>query len=79
MIITLDYDETEITEYSDCNTAIGIAIILKYEPLTAIGARNEQLWIGDYDSTYEKMTDKEKALMEKMDWFEDEDSWTRFV
>lgn len=41
MKITLDYDETEITEYSERNTAIGIAIILKYEPLTAIRAEHD--------------------------------------
>jgi hypothetical protein len=79
MQITLDYDETEVTECSEGNVALGIAIILKYEPSTPIAARHEQLWVGDYDFTYEKMTDEGKALMEKMGWFEDEDAWSSYT
>ena len=57
----------------------GLKIIQKYDPEAEINIGHDQIWVGDYETSYNKMTDVEKKFMEEDDWFEADDSWSHFV
>ncbi len=54
----------------------GLLIIAKYDPDTEFTTTHDQIFSGDYEKTYNQMTDDEKAKMEQLGWFESEESWS---
>lgn len=54
----------------------GLLIIGQYDPHSDFYAAHEQIWFGDYQKTFEQMTDKEFERLKELGWFEDEDSWS---
>lgn len=75
MNITLEFNENK----NRLDIGLGIAIILKYDPTTELSVVFDEMWIGDYRTTYAKMTELERAVMAKGNWDEDEDSWHRLL
>lgn len=57
----------------------GIEIIRKYTDEKYLSAEHDVIYFGDYEETHEKMSEEERALMEKYGWMEMEDSWGFFV
>lgn len=61
----------------------GLTIIEKYtEHAQQYGdefhAEHDQIWVGNYEETFSQMTDEEKARMDELSWFEDEEGWATF-
>ena len=44
-----------------------------------IAARNEQIWVCDFESTVLKMNQREIERMAILGWFESENSWSHFT
>ena len=55
----------------------GLKIIEKYEPDFDTCAEHDTIYAGSYNPG--KMTKEEMAEMEKLGWFESEDSWQHFT
>lgn len=75
MKITLKFDEKK--KYP--GEGIGIAIVLKYEPDASISCEHDEMWIGEYETTFNKMTNQEKDIMKKSGWSENEGSWHTYT
>lgn len=56
----------------------GVAIIGKYQEKNNYGVsvEHDQLWFGSFDSVTDE---KDKARLEELGWFEDEDAWSCFI
>lgn len=55
----------------------GFKILEKYiSPNDYIHAEHDQIWVAEYNLP---LTEEEKAQMEKLGFFEDNDSWSAFT
>lgn len=64
---------------SDKDFIEGINIIVKYIPKNSdynLAAEHDKIYYGEYDWVTDK---KDIKKLEKLGWFEDEDSWAYFV
>jgi len=57
----------------------GLEIIMKYEPDATTAAEHDEIFCGDYEKTFSKMTQEEKEEMESLGWMESQDSWRKFT
>ena len=57
----------------------GLEIIRKYNPEADIEPAHDQIFVGDYETSFSQMTEEEKKIMEDEGWFEDEESWSHFT
>ncbi len=53
----------------------GLQIINKYENDPQIAAEHDIFYCGDYDASYNKMSESEYKRMHILGWFAAEDSW----
>ena len=68
-------------EYKSKLSAIskGLELISKCDPKSYFASGPEQIWVGDFESTVELMTEDEVLTMAKNGWFHSEDGWSIFV
>ena len=56
---------------------LGLAILLKHNPLIPIESEDEEVWVGegDYDSLLNMMSEEEKLIMRETGWAENSNAW----
>lgn len=53
-----------------------LEIITRHDSGASVYAEHDQIWVGDSDLP---LTPDERAVLDGLGWFEDEDSWTHFT
>lgn len=56
-----------------------LSIIVKYDPNTEFCVGHDQIWVGDWKTVNKLATVDEKKRLKELNWFEDADSYSRFV
>ncbi len=52
----------------------GLQIILSVDPTARCEAQHDIFYCSEYESTYKKMSENERARMKQLGWFKDKDS-----
>ena len=68
-------------EYKSKLSAIikGFELISKYDPKSCFVSVQDQIRVGNFETTVELMTEDEVLTMAKNGWFHSEDGWSIFV
>lgn len=58
---------------------LGIETICRYEENASISAIHGFIYVGNYDFTYQKMSESDRTAMKLWGWLESEESWGFYV
>ncbi|QLE46468.1 hypothetical protein FD723_40360 (plasmid) [Nostoc sp. C052] len=74
--------QPELTE-SKANNLIkfimGVEIIRRYDPDAEMAVNHGFIYVGDYNLSYSKMMELDKAKMKALGWVEGDKAWAFFV